>query len=131
MAITLPNPPRLRFAKCCTSPATSFALSLITPEASLPNFSAFFPTPFISSITEFLIEFISTFSPFISNFSEVVNASGITIHRIIYTIKDVGLKVKRITSPKSQKPPQWPQRERKERNGSRNKTLGIHGLTPK
>ena len=66
-----------------------------------------------------------------ANFSDVVKASGITIHKIIYTIKDVGLNVKRITSPKSQKPPQWPQRERKERNGNRNKALGIHGLIPK
>src|SRR5689334_10631777 len=103
----------------------------MVPAASLPNDEAFFPTPFISSTTEFLMEFISTFSPFISNFSEVVTASGITIHRMIYTISEVGLNVKRITSPKSHRPPQCPQRERKERKGRRNNTLGIHGLIPK
>ena len=61
----------------------TFPLSLATSAASLPNFCTLSCTPFISSTTDALIVFISTFSPFISNFSAVVFACGNTSHSIM------------------------------------------------
>ena len=83
IAMISPKDPPLFFATKPASAPKTLPLSFATSTASLPNFWTLSCTPFISSTTEALILFMSTFSPFISSFSAVVLASGNTSHSIM------------------------------------------------
>ena len=78
-----PNDFPLLLLTCPISAPNTWPFSAAKVLASFPNFSALCCMPFISSITEFLMLFMSTFSPFISNFSAVEVASGITNHNMM------------------------------------------------
>ena len=122
MAITLPSPPT---GKRSWKPCTSDAMVLLFTDhgwSFTPEFFLFFPT---FHFLHYRV-FDGIHIQFSAIFRKCWTPPGITIHKMMYTIKRSWADIKNGSHQKSQKPPQCPQREMPESSAGTKPGVSRH-----